>query len=271
MDNLITDMGLNQIGTGGGAAEELYTVCAVGTGTTPPADSDTALVALVASVGNLSRTLAFVEGTPAYWRNVVVYRFSTGVAAGNLSEVGTGNSATALFSRALILDSGGSPTTITVLSDEVLDVTYEVRSYLDKSDQTPVFTISSVAYNVVLRLSQIGSPPLIGRSMNGNGTYGSSQITVWSQTTLGTVYQSVQGGGATSFVVGTFSSYGADNFYVDVSYVFPLGSGNFTGGIGAAVILSNQTQYQMNFDPKIPKAFYNVLTVVFRHSWARYP
>jgi Pantothenate kinase, acetyl-CoA regulated len=270
MNNLITNRGLDQIGGTDGDVS-LLPVCAVGTSNTPPAFTDTQLVTYLASAGAISSTTTFVEGTPAYWRRVVVYRFSTGAAAGNLTEVGVGHSTVDLFSRALIVDGGGSPTTITVLSDEVLDVTYELRSYINKSDINTTFTISGSVYTVLMRPDSIGTPPLIERSLNGHFGSSETQITAYSQNTLGTVYQSVQGGGATPFTNGAWNAYVIGSYQKDATYTFALSNGNHTGGIGAFAIFCTQAKYQMSFSPKIPKAFFNVLTVMFRFSWGRYP
>lgn len=58
-------------------------------------------------------------------------QFGEGVAAGIVAEVGAGWAASGdtLFSRALITDGAGNPTTITVLSDEYLTVIYELRRF----------------------------------------------------------------------------------------------------------------------------------------------
>ena len=100
--------------------------------------------------------------SPYYISHIVEYHFAIGAAAGNLSELGVGwaSSGTTLFSRALILDSGGTPTTITVLSDEYLYVTYEHRFYPSETDATGsiVFTGNiGGTYTYTLRPAQIDS------------------------------------------------------------------------------------------------------------------
>ena len=130
-DNLITDLGLDLLsglcpGKGGNSLGAVIApVCAVGTSATSPLVSDTQLAALVGSVGSPSDS-SFVSVPNRRFEYQVTYTFPVGAATGNLSELGVGWNATSLFSRALIKDGNGDPTTITVLADESLRVTYEV-------------------------------------------------------------------------------------------------------------------------------------------------
>src|SRR5690606_8917143 len=90
-----------------------------------------------------SNTAGTTSAAPYYTWMRKTFRFAAGVATGNLSEVGISWLTTgALFSRALILDSGGLPTTITVLADEVVDVTYEFRIMAKTDDETGSVTFT---------------------------------------------------------------------------------------------------------------------------------
>jgi hypothetical protein len=273
-DNLITNAGMDQIAVGGTAAfsiAELFTKCKVGTGSTPPAFTDTVLVSpLAASVVNEAYTVSFVEGTPAYWSVIRTYRFGTGVAAGNLTEVAVIDNLTQeAFSRALITDSGGTPITVTVLSDEILDVTYELRSYIDKTTYTDSILISGVGYSMQRMPYDIANPPQINRAMRNDGASGFSIVTRETNV-LGTVYQNVSGtgGSASSY---TIASYTIGNFYRDVTILFATGVSNFATGIGAITMDFRQTKMKVGFTPKIPKVSTNNLSVTFRTTWARYP
>src|SRR5690625_2085009 len=118
--NLITDNGMELL-----KGYLFLANCYVGSGSTPPTNADTALEALV---DTLSKTngpnegpsdLSPVSGDP-YCSAVCTYKSGKGTAAGNLSEIAIGKASNNLFSRALIKDSGGNPTTITVTSIEYL-------------------------------------------------------------------------------------------------------------------------------------------------------
>ena len=65
--------------------------------------------------------------------------------------------------RALILDGGGSPTTLTILSDETLDVTYTIRVYPPTTDVTGSITLDGVSYGYTIRPCNV--------STSGTGSY----------------------------------------------------------------------------------------------------
>lgn len=151
-DNLITDTGLNALGTGG-----VVSACFVGSGTAPPAVTDTVLAATVAGtitkVGSISRALG---PAPDYWTSEsTTFEFAVGTAAGTLTEVGIGwgtyPGSYGLFSHALIVDSGGSPVALTVLSDEILHVTYTLKVYFETADVVDTLTLSGTDYTVTMR------------------------------------------------------------------------------------------------------------------------
>jgi hypothetical protein len=148
--NRITNAGLDFVGS----STTALNFCQVGTGSTPVDDGDTALDAyLVGTSTILSDTYGIDSGGARYgWRRKV-YRFAQGAAAGNIAEVGIGTASSGgtLFSRSLIVDEAGDPTSITILPTEFLDVTYEIRLYVPTGDISAVVTISSVDYDLVIR------------------------------------------------------------------------------------------------------------------------
>lgn len=115
----------------------------VGTGNTPPVVTDTTLEGFVAATrenqGGVIPNTVNSTVYPRYATRAIKKRFNgSAIAGAPLSEVGiaitsgagiTANSTTPLASRALIVDALGNPTSITVLADEFLDVTYELTTY----------------------------------------------------------------------------------------------------------------------------------------------
>lgn len=144
--NLITDAGLNHVATNNG----LVSTLAVGTGTTPPTVLDTSLESQLAQLSVAPSTVTNTAG--GYVETTFSGQFGAGVAAGNLSEFGAKYGST-LWSRALIKDSGGTPTTITVLSNEFLTVVYKVRLYWPTTDTifTTTMDIDGVATPVTIK------------------------------------------------------------------------------------------------------------------------
>ena len=126
----------------------------VGSGTNAAAETDTALQAYVGGGASCEEVWTVRNATvsPRYIRHGMRFRSTEGGAAGNLSEIAmysdtsnnttTGPAATRrIHSRARIVDGAGNPTTITVLSDEFLDVIYEITMYAIE-DVTGVLTVN---------------------------------------------------------------------------------------------------------------------------------
>ncbi len=127
--NLVLDTGLQRMGVGAWGNR-----CLVGTGSSAPAISQTQLDSFLADTNSIQSSDTSMNTTtkPYYYSIQRTYRFGEGVAAGNLTEVGLGwaeSGQNPCWNRALIKDSNGVPTTLTVLSDEFLDVTVEIRIY----------------------------------------------------------------------------------------------------------------------------------------------
>lgn len=267
-NNLITDNGLNAIGHGA----DWFTSCSVGSGNTAPANSDTSLVSLVATTASITTsTGANSGGTPWFGSMTIVYRFPIGSATGNLSEVGIGATSTSLFSRALILDGGGSPTTITVLSSEALDVTYQLQQFSPASDVTGSVTIAAVSYAYTVRAANANAGSWTPRNIGDRG--GVSSTVVYNGT-IGAVTGTPSGSSA---VGGTtaISTYTDGNFFVDSTLSFGLADMNVSGGISAmkcvmGVSNSSLGEYQYGFSPAIPKDSSHTMTLVIRHSWTRH-
>lgn len=143
--NLITNIGLNRIGTGG-----INTFFYVGAGTDAPDITDTSMTSIL---GNTSGNSGSSNGTqisvsPYYGWNIQERQFNAGVGTGTIAEVGCGwnsNPSGAIYSHALVLDDEGNPTTIVKASDEVLTVAYEHRMYMPMDDVDTTFNITGSA------------------------------------------------------------------------------------------------------------------------------
>jgi len=275
-DNLITDAGLNRWGTIG-----YHSAISIGTGTSTPLVTDLALAAFAArttNAPNLETSGNF--GSPDYiaWRTIM-YRFPFGSLNGNYTEVSVdqhlGGATYGIFSRALILDGLGAPTSITVLPNESLDVYYQLQRVPVLTDLISTITIGATVHDTVTRVSQVqnsavppgtqtcveyssfGTKPVITSGVGAD----ISAITAKPSGTTSTVY------------------YGADYAYVNNSlertgYIELNQAGpNPVAGNFKTLFWSNVNNdingYQVSFDPVVPKD--NTRRIVFyaKATWAR--
>jgi hypothetical protein len=278
--NLITDNGLDLVyNTPAGTFGIKYfnVATCVGSGNTPPAVTDTTLETLVATERDPNdfkfSTVTFVDEvgvTPAYWKSVASWRFATGAAAGNLTEIGVGYDYDNLFSRALIVDGAGNPTTITVLADEVLDVTYELRVYIDKSQVPFTIDISGTNYSGYVQPYNIGSVPSFSTAINLGDDPSPMRLIAWSQhTEPASVYASVSGSN-TSDNPTLINPYVPGTYYLDLRYQFSQSQANYSGNNIFTLKQANFMSWLIWFDDQIPKQNYQNLSLDIRVSWGRY-
>ena len=264
--NLILNGGLDRMG----ANSEYLGWCQVGSGSTAPVATQTALVNRIAGTNTHQNSVYGAQASaPYYGWFRRTFRFAQGVAAGNLSEVGVGWATSgSLFSRALILDGGGSPTTITVLSDEVLDVTYELRRYPGTVDLTGTVVLDGVTHDWISRAS--------GVTTNGIWTESGPMVLDFAQSfsgDIGAVTALFPSGTSRTLSV-TPLAYSSGSYTCAATVSAGLNDSNFAGGIRSIVVRSYYARigsYQIQFDPAIPKDNTKVLSLTIQHSWARRP
>ena len=145
-DNLVLDTGLQRIG----ANDDWMNWLHLGTGITAPAPLQNSLINATYKGMSLAPHTPLAPDTD-HGVNIVdplnpycwitrVFRVSPRGENRTYSELGVGWSDSNLFSRTLIKDPLGEQSTITILGDEYLDVTYEVRLYVPVD--TAVYTVT---------------------------------------------------------------------------------------------------------------------------------
>lgn len=277
--NLILNSGLDNLCAT--SVQDCLTWCRVGTSNITPAATQTSLGTQVAAsstkVGNSSGTQ---NGLAPYygWRRIT-YRFNAGSFSGqNISEVGVGPTETGnLLCRALILNSSGTPAAITLLSDEVLDVVYEFRSYAPTEDAVSPLTldVAGTTHAVLVRPVDFDGPGGTAWSyglgysfnVNSNGSnwgvaVGGSNIPI-PPTSDG--YMSASYGNS----VATRLPYTAGTYHADIRIAFDLSQANFAGGLGAMSVCCDWGAFRYTFDPKIAKDSTKKLELTIRYHLAR--
>ncbi len=266
--NIITDVGLNLLGTSG-----VLGYCHVGTNNTAATSAQTALLGWIAASSSIQENSSYAQtSAPYFGTKVIRYRFNQGVATGNLNEVGINSSSsnTVMWSRAVIVDEFGAPTTITVLADEVLDVTYELRLYPPLVDGSGTVSISGTSYGVTWRAGNVTAAPWY---------YWMGDAASFSyQGNTHAIYNGVMNAGILVMPSGTswntsMTNFGYSNNSLQRDGIasYGLNDGNLAGGVKSTAFNSTLGTYKFEFDNPIPKDATKTLTLTFRIAWSRYP
>jgi hypothetical protein len=195
-----------------------------------------------------------------------------------LTEFGTFNGAT-MFSRQLLKDGTGTPTTITKTATDQLWITYEIRLYPPTVDVNSVVTISAVNYDVTTRPMQVNGASAWGAFIWAGLTTQRAQ-TKESNVLLSRTAVSDFAGGSQDQSTITDTPYVSGNYYIETQTVWDITTANWPSGIGCIAHFygSNSgfsTSYQMFqhafVTTKIPKTNTKKLTLFLRRSWGRYP
>lgn len=261
--NIVLDQGLELLGTSGALG-----FCAVGSGVSTPSKTDVGLETELARTSNhpleFRRALFGVNHEEGYVWSRHVFRFEQGQVVGNVSEVGVGGS-NKLFNRALVRDSQGLFATVTVMEDETLDVTVELRSYLDTVARQYKVNISGTEYT--LRTEPIFEPfdtPFASAVFTRDAAGYSGPIRSRTARPEGTV-----GGWTGPSANTTIKPYVPDSKEMVFEFYWGLSAGN-SAPLRTVVIPTSVGNYQTEFDPVIPKTSDDVLGLTFKVTWDRY-
>lgn len=171
--NLILNQGLDFFGGGKGTRINAY--CAIGSGNSVPTPTQTGLdsfISMVSDTPYLYRSSYTDEGDGLYriWQERK-YRF-TNLNGVNISEValvstGTTGSNYHATTRALIKDSLGAASSISVKTGETLDIYYRIHQVFSTTDANSTINMldgdgGSVPYEVTCRLANVGSSEYAG-------------------------------------------------------------------------------------------------------------
>lgn len=278
--NLITNQGLDAIAQ----QNDVMTWFTVGTSSSAPNITDTWVFSFVASSNDIRETIDGVSGaSPHYGYKRRTIRFGPGAAAGNLSEVAVGwsSSTGTAFSHELIRDEFGDPTTITVLADEYLDFTYELRHIPPTGDVTGSCNINSTPYNYTLRALAVTSTiwwsQYIGNLFTFNNSFESYHRAYSGALAAITASQpdGNDGGSNSGTTSITAAAYTPGNYYRNFTVSAAPSQWNVTGGVIRSLVFGGKgCRWQAEFAKQsdgtgIGKTSGNSLAMNWRCSWAR--
>lgn len=292
--NLITDIGLDRMSE---VAGPIYSYCRVGGGNSEPSPTDRQLDSQIGytTPGNATATEGLNLEEGFMWVSIV-WTFPLGAVEGNISELATGwaSEGDSIFSRALILDQLGNPTTITVLAEEQLRVTWEHRRYwseevesgtvVNEGNRGGSFQWSTLPRNI----SSWGFGTNSANRVRGGGLADSSNSTnsfafsgYIEASGLGGIDEDILGGSARTPSV-TLAT-GPRKFIATHRYGPTQGNGGDGTGLNGFHFTVNVSRspgassgaglgmfYKAFIDPPIPKTELDILEIDFTVSWARY-
>lgn len=218
---------------------------------------------------------------PYYGWKRKTFRFAAGSVQANLSEagVGWGVDGSQLISRAPILDPVlQTPTTITPLADELLDVSYELRYYPPLGDvTTPQVTLDSIVYDTITRAASVTGDRWSASIGSAIGEYSvAANGADWRayDGDIGTILT-----GPSGVVVNCDNSSQYNSTYSDLSYAIVMNCNtgitgwNLGAGIRSIRIRSTAGDYQTQFNANIggatiPKTTNFTMHMEWTLSWA---
>ncbi|WP_444922940.1 hypothetical protein ACJJH9_12215 [Microbulbifer sp. DLAB2-AF] len=181
-----------------------------------------------------------------------------------------------LFSRALVLDGNGNPTTITKLSDEYLHLTYELRIYPPTTDTASTVELEGVVYDVIVRAADADS---YGDSFGWDveRSAGSSGVNnIGYRAFNGGIgdYSGKPSGSYSSSDTPVCYAYTANSYTLYKKVFFDLDQGNLSGGIRSLYVQQGWGAWQFEFSAQgtgnaIPKSASKTLYFKVGHRWGR--
>ena len=273
--NLILNQGLDFFG--GGKGMNMMEFCIIGSGNSQPSYTQNKLDATVAGVYGTDFSTKYDydasrDGNLYKTNKVRKYTFDS-LNNVNISEVGLASNFSSsidyyLCTRALIKDTQGVPTTITVLSGEVLEIYYKLWQVFDTTDKVGTINLldgvgGSVAYNY--------SSKVVTNTNESVNYFGNTAI--FYNRWYG-LYPSADTSEPSYSSPDTYQY----STYVDGSYkivvTFHLGSGDANGSI-RLMIIPSFSLWVIRFgsvadDSPITKTDTQTLTIPVEISWGRY-
>lgn len=169
--NLVLDGGLSVMGmahydSGNGWRDTWFhwqQKCVVGTGNSQPVITQVALDAQVGEVALNQNTYdyAYVDDGSGYYKVSRTCRYDfEGLGVVNIAEIGL-KCQSVLCTRALLRDSFGAQTTISLLADEILVVYYKVTAYHSTADTVSLVDLvdkngNREPYKITMRIASVG-------------------------------------------------------------------------------------------------------------------
>ena len=252
-DNMILDQGFEQLIVSTKTTSDIaFQSIGVGSSSQAVQPTDTGLIAPIAFTPRADGASHGWDAAGGFGWSRATRSFARGAAAGNISELTTGSAAnnTSAMARVLVRDATGNPTTITVLSDEVLAVTWEWRRWWTVGQPNTIeYLVDGVPKTTTVSYKQnLGT---------GNGVLGSGGVRPIKSQLI-----SSEGGVFVGEFKTTFAEAAGNP---QVASVNPAGDGGSGGNGSPGKVFPYDSAYA-TFDPPIAKT--NEFILEIRHRIA---
>ncbi len=219
----------------------------------------------VTAVGSGSIVLGAVIDGPNVESGSVVVAFLTGTGGTGTYQLSASSTAASASMTSTVI---GSPGSITILSDEILDVSYEIRLYPPLTDVNGSVVIGGITYTTVLRAAGAGSTSYW---TPGSGSYSYMKLYDYANCYSGSLGAIT---GIPTSNIGSSQNTFTAHAYVPGSYTcsgtFNYSVSQQNGNISAILFQSSfGAAFQVSFSPPIPKDNTKTMTLSASISWAR--
>lgn len=281
--NLILNQGLDFFG--GGKGTNINASCAIGSGNSAPAITQTKLDAFIAIASGTDTTSDYSyvdkgDGLYRMWEQKK-YRFTTNVDL-NISELGLVSTGTVaenyyLTTRVLPKDSLGAPTSLSLKKGETLDIYYKVHKVIDTRDKSFVVNMldgngGAVSYNAVVRPIEVGGWSNLSKNLDVNFTLDKLSVSGKELSAVTTKPAELQ-----QLVPPSLNAYTPLSFKQIATFNIPLGSGNtspfrtiFFSGWDLRMFFFQIRFGRVSDDAPIAKTANDTLSIPLEFSWGRY-
>ncbi|WP_296193624.1 MULTISPECIES: hypothetical protein [unclassified Psychrobacter] len=296
--NLILDAGLDFLGDSSNG--NMLDYCIIGSGNSTPNVTQVKLDSVINRQSSLIQVSAkgsydaAVDGNFYKINKVVKFSFINNGNI-NISELGlayqySSSTEYKLVTRALVRDSSGNPTTISVLADETLEVYYKLWCVFNVTDITGTVELTEFGGNTV-QYNYVGRPAFVGSTNAafntnhlGDSLYDSIYYTVEPSEIrtgeLGDIRNKPTGGlvlskpATGSFYVMRLGSYTQGSFKRSMFWDLGLSEANSTN-IRSILLVTNKGVWQFRYgsvldDSPIAKNSNQKMSFEFEFSWGRY-
>lgn len=272
--NLITDAGLNALGTGFGVR------CYVGDGTAAPTRSDTGLSGTLLGVITSSGAAYGhqIEAEPYYVEFFRTFSFNLGQVVGTVAEVAIGDglpTPTFLFSRSLARNQAGEVEAVAFTEEEQLVVHYSLRLYAPVGDVESTVLVNGEYHSTLTRAADLRVFPtvnswiaLLGTAINVKPAWVFSCLNLYSggiaesvlDTPLGLIAE-------TSEMIAAPYVPGSLSLSAQAIFIPNSGSGTIRS---IKSIFQGGGVFQTELDPPFSKTDRQTVVIDFSCSWQHY-